>query len=511
MNLLRKFAILSHRYLGIVFSLLVVMWFASGILMIYTGGMPRIDPQDRLEHLPPLQISQIRITPAKAADAVGFDPAIGFEGRVTLLTVNGRPAYRFGGAATVYADSGQQMDDLSVDQSKSVAASYLRLPQEKLRFAGTLTGVDQWTLGLNRLLPLHKFAADDGLGSELYVQPETGEVAMLTTRQSRIMAWLSTIPHWLYFTRLRDNQPVWYQIVVWTSTVVCVVAALGLILVFAQLRRTRPFRLSTAIPYRGWLRWHYLTGAVFGLFTLTWAFSGLLSMEPVAWTRAEGLEIPRQAFTGGPTILAQFPQMDAADWEKLLGGRAAKEIELVRIQGDHYYLVRTAADTTAAAQPRERLHQPYNVNGRSETGRLIVSASTLESRSEPFSVDSLVERMRKAVPETPVVEQTVLREYDSYYYSRGRQTPLPVLRVKFGDPAQTWYYVDPELSRTVTAVHRMSRLERWLYSGLHDLDFSFWYGRRPLWDIGMITLLLGGLASSTIGLCLGVKRMWRAL
>ena len=259
------------------------------------------------------------------------------------------------------------------------------------------------------------------------------------------------------------------------------------------------------------MRWHYLTGAVFGLFTLTWAFSGLLSMEPFAWTRAEGLEIPRGAFTGGPTLLAQFPAMDAAGWEKLLGGRAAKEIEFVRIQGDHYYLVRTAADTTAAAQPRERLHQPYTVSGRSETGRLIVSASTLESRSQPFSVDSLVERMRKAAPETPIVEQTVLRDYDSYYYSRGRQTPLPVLRVKFGDPAQTWYYVDPELSRPVTAVHRMSRLERWLYSGLHDLDFSFWYERRPLWDIGMITLLLGGLASSTIGLCLGVKRMWRAL
>jgi hypothetical protein len=479
--------------------------------MIYTGGMPRIDPQDRLEHLAPLQISQIRVTPAKAADAVGFDPSIGFDGRVTLLTVNGRPAYRFGSAATVYADSGQEMDDLKPEQSKAVASSYLRLPQDKIQFLATLTNVDQWTLGLNRLLPLHKFSAADDLGTELYIQPETGEVAMLTTRQSRLIAWFSTIPHWLYFTRLRDNQPVWYQIVVWTSGVVCVLAVLGLILAFTQFRRTNPFHLSRAIPYSGWMRWHYLTGAVFGLFTLTWAFSGLLSMEPFEWTRAEGLEVPRDIFTGGPTLLTQFPAMDAAGWEKLLAGHAAKEIEFVRIQGDHYYLVRTGPDTPTAAQPRERLHQPYNVTGRAENGRLIVSASTLETRSEPFSVDSLIDRMRKAVPETPILEQQLLQDYDSYYYSRGRQTPLPVLRVKFGDPAQTWYYVDPELSRVVTAVHRYSRLERWLYSGLHDLDFSFWYGRRPLWDIGVITLLLGGLASSTIGLCLGVKRMWRAL
>ena len=86
-----------------------------------------------------------------------------------------------------------------------------------------------------------------------------------------------------------------------------------------------------------------------------------------------------------------------------------------------------------------------------------------------------------------------------------------MLRVKFGDPAQTWFYIDPEMSRVVATVHRLSRVERWLYSGLHDLDFAFWYDRRPLWDIGVITLLLGGLASSGIGLFLGIKRMWRAI
>ena len=45
-----------------------------------------------------------------------------------------------------------------------------------------------------------------------------------------------------------------------------------------------------------------------------------------------------------------------------------------------------------------------------------------------------------------------------------------MLRVKFGDPAQTWFYIDPEMSRVVAAVHRLNRVERWLYSGLHDLE-----------------------------------------
>lgn len=511
MTMLRKLVIVSHRYLGIAISLLVVVWFASGILMIYSGGMPQIDPQERLDRLAPLETGKIRMSPAQVAGAAGFDPEVGFDGRVILLTVMGRPAYRFAADSTVFADTGEEMKELSPEQAKAVASSYLRLPEEKLRLVGTLTQVDQWTLLIGNQIPLYKFVADDGPDTELYVQPETGEIAMLTTRSSRALAWVSTIPHWLYFTSLRVNQPLWYQIVVWTSGLACVLAVLGLILSLTQFKRVRPFRLQAAVPYAGWMRWHYITGAIFGLFTLTWAFSGLLSMEPFEWTRAEGLEAPRSAFTGGPLDLSQFTVPDPAAWDKLLDGRAVKEVELVRIQGDHYYLVRSAPDGAVTAQQRERLHQPYNVTGRVEAGRLLVSARTFELRREPFSVDSLMTRIRTALPDAPIVEQQLLQDYDSYYYSRGRQTPLPVLRVKLGDPAQTWFYIDPEMSRVVAAVHRLNRVERWLYSGLHDLDFSFWYNRRPLWDIVVITLLLGGLASSGIGLFLGIKRLLRLI
>ena len=51
MVLFRKAMILSHRYLGIALSLLFVVWFASGITMMYAGGMPRLTPDERLERL----------------------------------------------------------------------------------------------------------------------------------------------------------------------------------------------------------------------------------------------------------------------------------------------------------------------------------------------------------------------------------------------------------------------------------------------------------------------------
>jgi hypothetical protein len=83
--------------------------------------------------------------------------------------------------------------------------------------------------------------------------------------------------------------------------------------------------------------------------------------------------------------------------------------------------------------------------------------------------------------------------------------------VKFADPDQTWVYVDPEVSQVVARIHKLDRVERWIYNGLHSLDFSFWYNRRPLWDIGVLTLMLGGLASSAIGLWLGIRRLRRGV
>jgi hypothetical protein len=232
-----------------------------------------------------------------------------------------------------------------------------------------------------------------------------------------------------------------------------------------------------------------------------------LSMEPFAWTNATGLSVRRDAFSGGPLDLAAFPGHDATDWRRVMDGRVLKELELKRIQDDSFYLARYTVEHPEGA--RERLHQPYNVTGRNEPDHLLLAAHTLQLRREPFSVESLLTRLKVAAPDATIVEHEILDEYDAYYYSRGRQAPLPVLRAKFDDPAATWVYIDPRLSQVVAVIHRLNRLERWLYNGLHSLDFSFWYDRRPLWDIGMILLSLGALTTSLIGLYLGVKRLRR--
>lgn len=508
MKLLRKALILSHRYLGIVFSALAVMWFVTGITMMYVGGMPRLTPELRLERIAPIDIGQVRLTPAAAAERAELG---GVPQRATLLSVIGRPAYRFGtgrDTTIVFADSGEVAGEFSADQTRQVAAAFMRVPLDKVEYTGTLDETDQWTLGMGRVLPLHKFRIDDGQGTDLYISPATGDAVMLTTTKTRAFAWVSTIPHWLYFAALRDNQRLWYRVVVWTSGIVAVLAGLGLVLGVVQYRRGRP-SLSKAIPYTGWMRWHYVTGVVFGVFTVTWAFSGLLSMEPFEWTNARGVEVRPTALSGGPLQLAAYQPMDAAAWDRLLGGSALKEVDFVRMQDESYYVVRRTSADGHDLGKRERLHQPYPVAGRVDPDRLIVSAATLEPRTQPFATDAIVARVRAAVPDEAVAGYELLTDYDSYYYSRNRQTPLPVVRIRFADPAATWLYVDPAMNQVLASIPRYARLERWLYNGLHSLDFGYLY-TRPLWDIVMLVLLVGGLASSAIGLYLGLKRVVRA-
>ncbi len=360
-----------------------------------------------------------------------------------------------------------------------------------MRLVRTVTRPDQWTLQLGRELPLEKFAVDDGRGTEVYVSPAKATVVLATTARTRAFAWIATIPHWFYFTSLRTNQRLWTRTVVWSAELGCVLAALGLVLGVVQFRKSTPFRLSKSIRYQGWMRWHYILGAVFGVFALTWVFSGLLSMEPFEWTNAEGLRIRPSAFTGGPLDVSRFGPFDAAAWATLRAGRSLKEIELRRIQDQPYYVARYASAPPSDAK-RERLHQPYAIAGRAQPESELIDAATLAPRREPFSVESLLGRLKAAAPGTAIAAQDLLDDYDSYYYSRNREAPLPVLRVKFADPLETWVYVDPKESELLATVHRLNRVERWLYNGLHSLDFAFWYSKRPLWDIGDDPSLRGG-------------------
>lgn len=485
---MKRWIIFVHRYLGIPMSLIFIIWFVSGIFMIYAGDMPALTESTRLRRLAPIDFGNVALSPAGALERTGIE---GDTRAATLKTLLGRPAYRFGRIfgpdVMVFADSGEVFDEASSTEALAAVAAFVGQPRDSIRFVELLNQADQWTITEAVHLPLQRYDVTDGRGTRVYFSRNSGEVELMTDRRQRTLAWIGTIPHWFYFTPLRTNQPLWYWLVVWLSVAGCVLAVLGLILAFTQFRRSKPFRLAASIRYRGWMRWHYYTGALFGVFALTWVFSGLMSMEPFDWTTARGMNLPRNDLQGGALELDRYRLDDPAVAAAF--DRDVVEIDFMRIQTDPYYAVATAAPDGAV-------------------GHELIDAVTLETRNERFSVESIVTELEATVTEAAIRDHVVLEDYDAYYYAQDDEAPLPVLRVKFNDPADTWVYFDLMTSGRVALNHRLSRLERWLFSGLHSLDFSFWYSRRPLWDIGMILLSLGALATSTIGTYLGFKRLF---
>ena len=280
---LRDVAICVHRWMGLAFCLLFVLWFVSGMVMMYSD-YPGISAKDRLSKSEALAPEAIYNSPAAAYSSLHWSQP---PDQVWLAMLEGRAVYRFRrgrSQALVYADNGEMFRPLTEVAGARIAAGWTGKPAA--RFQRILQEADQWTLGgqFNRLRPVFKYAWPDG--EEVYVSSVTGEVAQHTTRASRMAAYFGAIPHWLYFTPLRKNGPLWNGVVVWSSglgVVTCLFGLLAGVWMYSPSKRFRYDGEPSSIPYRGPKRWHMIFGLIFGLVTCTWAFSGMLSMEPFEW------------------------------------------------------------------------------------------------------------------------------------------------------------------------------------------------------------------------------------
>ncbi|PCJ24395.1 MAG: hypothetical protein COA96_09740, partial [SAR86 cluster bacterium] len=114
------------------------------------------------------------------------------------------------------------------------------------------------------------------------------------------------------------------------------------------------------------------------------------------------------------------------------------------------------------------------------------------------------------LPDAELQSLDLLSEPDNYYYSRhNNYRPFPVYRAKFNDIESTWYHIDLSTGKIVNRVTNSSRRERWLFNGLHSLDFQFLLQHRPLWDLLLITLSLIGLLFSITAVVIGWRRLVR--
>jgi hypothetical protein len=491
---MKQALIFVHRWLGVVLCLFFLLWFPSGFVMMY-WDYPSVRPADRLAHTSPLDPATIHFSPLEAAAKADIKPA----GSIRLTTFDGRPVYRFGGpeSAVVYADTGEEQVEITQESVAHIATAWSGQPVK----AATVYNVeqsDQWTLQnrVRDLQPLWKFSWPDG--QQLYVSQANGDVIQYTTTASRMGAYFGAIPHWLYFTPLRRNGPMWNRVVIWSSGIATFASILGIVIGVWMLSPSKRYRhndAQTSIPYHGWKRWHTIIGLIAGIGAVTWAFSGLLSMEPFprrdnspggrGGGGRRGAQSVLQALRGRAQ-LEKFAAKDPRAALAQLANLRVKELELTSFAGEPAYLATMGAGDTRIVpvdgEPRTEL----------DTRRII----------------NVVERVSQPLGGAKV---SVLSEYDRYYLDRHHEAPLPVVLVELNDIARTRYYIDPKSARTVGGYTSSGFIDRWLYHGLHSLNFPWLYNHRPAWDIIVIGFMIGGTALSVTSLVMAWQVLGRKL
>ena len=452
-------------------------------------GFPEVSQDEWFEKAAPIEPGAIHVPPEIAYQKLGW---AGGPESLEISVLDGRPLYRFRVASErgiVFADTGDVLR-VTPEFAQRVAARWTGQAAGKARFKGLLNEPDQWTVSgeSGALRPLFQFSWPDG--EQAYVSGETGDVVQHTTSQTRLAAYFGAIPHWLYWTPLRKNGRAWYRAVVWSSSALVLLGFLGMLVgawMFSPGRRYRRQGMPSSVPYSGQKRWHMILGLLFGLLSCTWAFSGLLSLEPFGWLSGnqEAASTVDAALGGGSLPFEAFAKKSpAAALEQ--AGVTAKRVEFVSFNGRPYYLIRKSP----------------------QTSRIVPVQGAV---TDQFDRDEILKVVSEEVQPETVEEARVVGQYDAYYLDRHAQHPLPALLVRLNDESQSVFYIDLKTARVVEAYDRRSRWNRWLYHGLHSWNLPWLYSHRPAWDLLMIVLLVGGLALGVTGSVLAVQLIARTL
>jgi len=472
---------LLHRWLGISLGLFILLWFLSGLVMLFVE-YPQLKPGERLEHEQALNLRLVKVNPGQAWASLN-DPNSPESVRLSMLGM--RPVYSFlqdKQRLAVWADSGQPV---VVDPALAKQSARHFSGLHSINETTDLIDHDQWSISssLNTHRPLYRTALHDAESTELYVSSRTGEVVLDTNRSERAWNWAGSVIHWVYFTPLRMAREVWRQVVMWIAGAGLLLAVLGLWLGIQRLRIRRRYSQGRHSPYHGWKYWHHTVGLAAGIFCITWLFSGWLSMTPFGWFSDRSLSAEEAGAWSGHVLSLEdmrLPVQSPSAGNKEI---STKEIEWLAFAGRPYLLA------------------------RSVEGETLVDASS-GGKIPSFTADALIKQAMLLRPGTAIENTVWLTEGDAYFRQDKNRK---VLRVTFADKQRTSYYIDEATARILGSQDSGSRVYRWLFNGLHRMDIPPLGDRLLARRIVIFTLSAGGILLTIAGLVLAWRRIRRSI
>ena len=204
----------------------------------------------------------------------------------------------------------------------------------------------------------------------------------------------------------------------------------------------------------------------------------MLSMDPFpAMAGTGGAAAGRRGVEGGgirhalrgPLSMPAMAAMHPRDALSQMANLDVRELELTSVAGEPSFIATLGGGDTRILTPG---------GGRPQT---------------EFDRRRIIATVKAAEP-AGLADVRELDRYDRYYLDRRRHLPLPVILARLNDADETRYYIDPKTARIVGTYSSRNRFSRWLYHGLHSLDFPWLYNYRPLWDIVVILFMVGGTA-----------------
>lgn len=467
---MQKKLISLHHWLGTFFFVLFTVWFLSGFVMMYKG-FPSLSESDkvRLNHSFQLDEGHLAKPQDIFSDVSGASIADfkinAFNDDVVYHVVleDGSTLSRFANGSPfklTWQSALQRAEQLTGVSAKSAEIEVL---QE----------VDQWIprTKFMKHLPVYKVQLNDENHTWVHVSSLTGEALNVTTQSDRFWAWVGAIPHWIYFRDIRVYSTFWSNLIIWLSAFGFIMTLTGIVTGIVRYKK-KPKANFRRFKNR-WYNIHYYTGLFFGLFVCTWIFSGLMSMSPLDWASSTALS-PKEhvSWQGGTFTLNDFDDnfVNASNFNP-----SVKEIRFSKFDG--------------------------HILAEKDFGTK-VKVEDIADNSYVLTKEKIVEKIDLLNTSEKVSQSQVIREYDNYYYDRKKRKVLPVIKCVEGSMV---YYVDPNTAEVLMKNDATNRTERWLYHGLHSLDFAFLTNNRPLWDIVMIFLLLGGTLVCITACGLGIK------
>jgi len=414
----KRWTYLVHRWLGIGGCLLMLLWFVSGMVMLFIG-YPKLTPGERLAALPVLgearDLQGLSVLPA----AVQAEPEA-----VALTTLRGEPAYVVRSGSNVGAWSavtGQALLPVSAQRAEASAAQFAG----GQAFVGAMrVNEDRWThsRALDAHRPLYRVEVGGAQPGDLYVSSRTGEVVLdaphVQQRWNYVGAWL----HWLYFLRMQSVDPVWTWVVIVLSALCTVAAISGIVVGVWRWRFRGHYRSGAKTPYvESWMRWHHLIGLCAAAFVFTWIFSGLMSMNPLQVFSSPADATNAERYRGAPVALDDALAQPQALLAAAKAGFAPVEIQWRRIDGQLFAVL---------------------LDGQGGT-RIVSRVAGQLQLAEQLPVPWLQQRAQ-ALGTAPLRAFTILHTPDAWFYPRAPEAMngaavrrFPVAVADFGDEHAT--------------------------------------------------------------------------